>query len=241
MAARNPVSSCTSRAAVTGATSPCSALPFGSDQSSYLGRCTRAIRRPSRRDGFHSTAPAALMTAAPSLATSDPAAQQLLLDVDAGTVRGRAGPTVRTEDPAAGVRRGGQVEQVGDPVGRALVLDLHQRLDPAIQIAVHHVRAADPVLLRRAAGLDRQGAVAEVEDPRVLQETTDNRADGDVLTQPGDAGAQRADPAHGDVDRHPGAGGPVEGVDDPLVHDRVHLQPDQAAAAGPLVLDLPLD
>ncbi len=46
MAARNPVSSSTSRAAVTGGTSPGSALPLGSDQSSYRGRCTSAIRTP---------------------------------------------------------------------------------------------------------------------------------------------------------------------------------------------------
>src|SRR6478736_488375 len=174
MAARNPVSSCTSRAAVTWMTSPCSALPLGSDQSSYRGRWTRAIFSPSCRDGRHSTAPAARMTPGGSVATSHRPPQEYLLHIEAGAVGRRLDPTVRTQRPAPRVGRGDEFEQVGHPVGGALGLDLHEGLHPAIQVAVHHVRAADPVLLGAAAPLDRLGAVAEVEDPRVLQEASDN-------------------------------------------------------------------
>ena len=232
MAALNPVSSCTSRAAVTCGTSPTSALPLGSDQSSYRGRCTSATRTPYRRDGRHSTAPAARMTVPdPSVGAGlippgVASAQQLLLDVLAGPVRGRLRPTVRTQHPAAGVRSGDHVEQCRHPVGGRLVLDLDEGLDPPIEVAVHHVRAADPVLLlagrqfRRIGmvgplvgaeiGLSRRfhrGAVpvAEVEDPRVLQEAPDNRADGDVLAQPGHTGPQRADPADRQVDGDAGS------------------------------------
>src|SRR5690349_10556624 len=162
MAARNPVSSCTSRAAVTWITSPCSALPLGSDQSSYRGRWTSATFSPSRRDGRHSTAPAARITAGWSVATGHRASQEYLLHVDARAVRGGLRPTVRTQHPAPGVGCGDQLEQARHPFGGALGLDLHERLDTTIQVAVHHVRAADPVLLGGAAALDRLGAVAEV-------------------------------------------------------------------------------
>src|SRR3954452_5285598 len=47
MRARMPVSSCTSRMAASSQLSPGSSLPFGSDQSSYFGRCTTGTS-PSR-------------------------------------------------------------------------------------------------------------------------------------------------------------------------------------------------
>ena len=69
-------------------------------------------------------------------------------------------------------------------------------------------------------------AGAEQEDPRVLEEPAEDRADLDVLGQPGHAGPQRADAAHPDVDLHPGLRGAVERVDELLVDDRVDLQGD---------------
>ncbi len=99
---------------------------------------------------------------------------------------------------------------------------------------MHHVRTADPVLLVLTA-------VAEVEDPRVLQEPADDRADGDVLAQAGNSGPQCADAAHRHVDLDTGPRRAVERVDHLLVDDRVHLQPHQAAATVALVVDLAFD
>src|SRR5438874_6317746 len=119
------------------------------------------------------------------------------------------------------VVEGGAVRRVGHP---------DQRLDAPVEVAVHHVRAAQPDL--------RLAAVAEDEHPRVLQEAPEDAADPDVLAQAGDPRAQRADAADPDVDRHTRLGGAVEGVDDGLVHHGVDLDTDIGRAAGLLVGDL---
>ena len=59
--------------------------------------------------------------------------------------------------------------------------------------------------------------------------------------QPRDAGPDRADPADHHVDRHPGLGGPVQRVDQHLVDDRVHLEPDHRRRPSRWLRDLPLD
>ena len=61
--------------------------------------------------------------------------------------------------------------------------------------------------------------VAEGVDARVLQEAPQDGAHPDVLAEALDAGAQAADAAHDDIDRHPGPRGPVEGIDDGLIDD----------------------
>ena len=67
--------------------------------------------------------------------------------------------------------------------GQARVGDGHERLDPAVEVAVHHVGAADPVLV----------GAHEVEDPRVLEEAPEDRAHPDVLREARHARPQRAD------------------------------------------------
>jgi polyphosphate kinase len=62
-----------------------------------------------------------------------------------------------------------------------------------VEVAVHHVRAADPVLVR----------ADEPHRARVLQEAAQDRAHVDVLREPGNARLERADPPHQDLDRHP--------------------------------------
>ena len=79
------------------------------------------------------------------------------------------------------------------------------------------------------------------EDARVLQEAPEDRAHADILAEALDAGAQAADAAYDDVDRHPGARGAVQGVDDGLVDDGVDLDTDPGGQAGPVVDDLLLD
>ena len=100
--------------------------------------------------------------------------------------------------------------------------------------------SALPIQYSSRAAVGRSAA-AEVEDPRVLQEPADDRADGDVLAQPGHPGAQRADAAHREVDLHAGPRGAVERVDHRSSTIEFIFMPNQAARAGPLVLDLPLD
>ena len=55
----------------------------------------------------------------------------------------------------------------------ARVGEPHQGLDPAVEVAVHHVGAADED--------HRLAAAAEEEDARVLEEAAEDRADLDVL------------------------------------------------------------
>ncbi len=113
------------------------------------------------------------------------------------------------------------------------VADLDEGLDPAVQVAVHHVGAAEPDL-----GL---APVGEHEDPRVLQEASEDAADPDVLAQPRHARPDRADAAHPHVHRHARLGGPVEGVDQLLVDDRVELDLHERRPPGVVVRDLPVD
>ena len=89
----------------------------------------------------------------------------------------------------------------------------------------------------------RLAAAAEQEDPRVLEEPAEDRADLDVLGQARHPGPQRADAAHPDVDLHAGLRGAVERVDERLVDDGVDLACDAPGPglAGLLVLDLGLD
>ncbi len=98
--------------------------------------------------------------------------------------------------------------------------------------AMAKILDADTVLVGRA----------EVQEPGVFQELAEDRAHRDVLAQAGLAGAQRADPADHDVHRYAGLRGPVAGVDDRLVHQRVRLEPDPGPGlAGAVRLDLVVD
>ena len=126
--------------------------------------------------------------------------------------------TVGAEVPAGGGLGEGEVDEVGELDEVPGLDDAHEGLDPAVEVAVHHARAADVDL--------RVAAVVEPEDARVLEEAAEDRAHADVLGQALDAGAQGADAAHPDVDLDPGDARPVERVDERLVHDGVGLDDD---------------
>ena len=72
------------------------------------------------------------------------------------------------------------------------VLDRHQRLDAAVEVARHQVGGADSTAAR--------GAAPEAEDARVLEVAAQDRAHADPLGQPRHAGPQAADAAHDQVD-----------------------------------------
>jgi hypothetical protein len=115
------------------------------------------------------------------------------------------------------------------------VRHLDDEFHPAVQVAVHQVRAAHPDLgLIILPGPERV-------HPGVLKIAPEYAADPDVLRQPGDAGPHRAHPADPQVDRHAGLGRAVERVGDDLVDDRVALELDPGGLARTLSRRLPAD
>ena len=66
----------------------------------------------------------------------------------------------------------------------------------------------------------------------MLEEASDDGADGDVLADAGDAGPQAADAANDEVDFRAGLRGGVERFDEFLVHEGVHLGDDPRRFAG---------
>jgi len=84
-------------------------------------------------------------------------------------------------------------------------------------------------------------SVFEVVDAGVFEETADKGADGDVVADSGDTGAEGASATNEEVDFDAGLRGLVEEPDDALVSEGIHLKDDMAAAAFELVDDFALD
>ena len=116
------------------------------------------------------------------------------------------------------------VEHLGHLGTRRLVLDRHEHLEAAVEVARHQVGAAEQVC-GRFAGLDDECAA-------VLEPAPEHAANTDVLAHPLDPGAQRAHAAGDDVDRRPCPRRRVQPVDDLDVGEVVHLDPDPGALAG---------
>ena len=110
------------------------------------------------------------------------------------------------------------------------------RLRMGTSVSTRHsmLRAIQSALLiytlRLAAG--EAVAVAEGVDAGVLEEAADDGLDADVVRQARDAGAEAADAADDDHDVHAGLACGVEAVDEGIVDQRVHLEPDMGRAAG---------
>src|SRR5881275_3581520 len=195
---RTHVSSHTSRTAVSRMCSSGSLLPLGSDQSSYLGRWTSRTSASSAESagGRQIAAPAARVASVIGRA-DPPFPDQGLLHVAqwiGGFVPAVPGPVpVRVQPPA---RRPVVHADIEEPAQSPLVAGVHDldgQLHPAVQVPVHHIRAAQPDL----AALVLAGA--ERVDPRVLEKPAQHAADPDVLGQPGNARPQRADAAYPQV------------------------------------------
>src|ERR1044072_6239139 len=122
-----------------------------------------------------------------------------LAAVRLGRLRGRS-PSVR----AVGVQAARlhvvaqvRVEQnVLQVLPKLLVFHGRERLDPAVEVAVYPVGAADVDLLL--------ARVLEVEDAAVFEEAADDAADAYVLRQAGDARPQHAHAADDEVNRDAG-------------------------------------
>src|SRR6201999_3269442 len=103
--------------------------------------------------------------------------------------------------------------------------------DAPVEVAVHHVGAADPELVD----------AIEMDDPRVLEEPAEDRTDRDVLREALGARAQRADAAHHHLDAHTRQRSAIQRVDDLLVDQSVHLHPDPASTVFAVGSDFALD
>ena len=126
----------------------------------------------------------------------------------------------------ARLRRVGQVggkDFVLEPCAELRVFDRKEDLAALEEVARHPVRAAAVDVLF--------AAVREVEDAAVFQEPAHDAADADVLAETLDAGPQRADAAHHQIDLHAGLRRLVERLDDALFEQRVHLGDNARRAA----------
>src|SRR5262249_61152764 len=120
-----------------------------------------------------------------------------------GLTRGAEEPL---EPDVAGVRAQRRVE------------DRTQHFAATVEIALHQVGAADEH--RRVA------AVLEPEHARMLEEASDDRADGDAVADAGNAGPQAADAANDEVDPHARLRRAIQPLDDFAVGQAVQLDDD---------------
>jgi hypothetical protein len=131
-------------------------------------------------------------------------------------VIGPAPGAVRAEQPGVAVVGQQHGDQLLDPGARAGVLDRHDDLDPAVEVALHQVRRAQARLGRAAVG--------EAEDPRVLEELADDRAHPDPLGETSHPRAERAPGPDDQVDLDALLTRPVERLDrgrvDPMARNR---------------------
>ncbi|MBG9885267.1 hypothetical protein ABE10_01425, partial [Bacillus toyonensis] len=137
------------------------------------------------------------------------------------------------EVPGRGRRRHREVEEGQQLLEMSGIGHSNERLDPSVEVAMHHIGAADEHL-RVAVAMER-------EDAGVLQVAPEDAPHRDVVADPGEVGAQAADAAHPHVHRHPGLARAVQGVDDLLVDHRVDLDADVRGLALQRVLPLFLD
>ena len=139
---------------------------------------------------------------------------------------------VRLELPRPPVVGEHQVDDRDEARAGLTVLDGHDRLDPPVEVAVHEVGRTD-VPLPVATVLERP-------DPRVLEELADDRADPDVLGQPGEPRLDGAPGADDHVDADARLRRPIQRLDRGHVDDGVELEHDVRRPARPRVRDLPI-
>src|SRR6266849_6244373 len=102
------------------------------------------------------------------------------------------------------------------------ILDRRHHLDAAFEITLHAVGRSDQVFV--------VAAIVEVVDASVLEKTSDDAHDADVLGEPGEARPQTACIAYDEVDLHAGACGTIKSARDVSVLEGVYFELNQAAA-----------
>ena len=113
------------------------------------------------------------------------------------------------------------------------VFDPYERLDAAVEVAVHHIGRPDVD--------DGLASVLKREDARVLQEAPKHRTHPDILAESGHAGAQGANTAHDHIDGNSGLRGAVERVDNRLVYHGVALDLDARLLTRLMILNFAVD
>src|SRR5262249_29215744 len=116
---------------------------------------------------------------------------------------------------------------------RSRVSHLAHDLDAPVEIAMHQIRGADPVL--------GPSVVGYVEHPRMLEEPAQDRTGGDVVRQPGNTGLDRAERADQQIDAHAGARRAIQRVDRLLVAQVVRFDLNVGWPPRLRVFDLALD
>ena len=140
--------------------------------------------------------------------------------IDVVLVFGRSGGrSIAGEDAGFGVI--GELEfddLVNDALADGGVFDGEEDFDSAEEIAGHPIGASEV-----------EGGIAgvfEVENPRVFEVATDDGTDSDILTNFGDSWSETADAADDEIDFDAGVGGEVEGFNEFLIDERIHLGDD---------------
>ena len=110
-----------------------------------------------------------------------------------------------------------------------------QDLDPAVEIAWHHVGGRN---INRGLRMRQRMAGPETVDAAMLQETSDDRFDADIFGQPRHARPQTADAAHDQVNCDARGRSVVKRIDDSRINQRIHLHPDRRRPTGLCVRDL---
>src|SRR5271167_2745958 len=111
--------------------------------------------------------------------------------------------SVTQQDAGLAVIRQVDIENLAaHALTQELVAQRHQNFDTLVEIARHPVGAADIDFFF--------AAIAEVVDPAVLQKTSHNAAYADAVAQAAHTRTQRANPAHDEINLHPGLGGAIQ-------------------------------
>src|SRR5579875_3127980 len=113
------------------------------------------------------------------------------------------------------------------------IFNRKERLYPIIQIALHHIGAAEKQLL--------SPAIVEVEDPTMFQKAAYDAAHTNILADPRDARPQAADTPHNQLYPHPGLRSLIELVNDLRIDQGIQLKDQQAVAVLASQTNLPFD
>src|SRR5918994_1557896 len=103
---------------------------------------------------------------------------------------------LRVELPGEPVVLPPRLEDLVEPDAERRIEHRHGHLDPSIEVPRHEIRGPDEVL-------EASFRAAEPEDPRMLQEPADDRADPDGLRESRHARSEAADPPDREVHASP--------------------------------------
>ena len=140
---------------------------------------------------------------------------------------------VRSELPCLTIVLEVRAEQAAQSHVERRILDWRDGFHPPVEIPLHPIRGPDVELLATA--------VREVEHSRVLEKSSDDADDSNVLTQTRDAGTQTADTPHDQIDIDAGSRRSIQCIDHLRVHQSIHLRDDASRTSRAGVFSLAVD